>query len=61
MFNFWEEMYLAIEGGIVNETYLRRSFSTVYLDVFRRFQFWIEKDLQVNQKTHLDQLRSMWS
>jgi len=55
VFNFWQEMYLSIEHGRVDETILKRGFSEAYKKFYSTFKCWREEHIKkVDQKGYVD-------
>ena len=61
MFNFFEEMELAMQAERVQDSYLRRAFSVIYPDIHERFRTWIDSDVDDSQKGHLLVLYQRWT
>lgn len=60
MFNFFEEIYLSIIASRVNEPSLRQAFSSTYVDIYRRFEAWVEETFSEDQKESLKALERKW-
>ena len=53
MFNYFEEMYMSIEAGRVNEVILVEAFADIYVGIYGRFNNWVESQSSQIQKKHL--------
>jgi len=59
-FNFWEQVYLSISNERVEKIVVQKAFSSVYCDMYKRFEVWIEKSCSTDTKLALKSLHEMW-
>jgi len=60
MFNFFEEIYFAIEWEHVDAQILKQGFAVAYLKIHKRFESWTSKNHDESIKKHLNDLKKMW-
>lgn len=60
MFNYFEEIELAIEAGRVEGNLLGRTFKDTYLGIYDSFRPWIANYLQNEQQVILSALQKRW-
>jgi hypothetical protein len=60
MFNYFEEIELAIEAGRVEGNLLERTFKDTYLGIYDSFRPWIANYLENEQQVILSALQKRW-
>ncbi|MEN3329426.1 MAG: hypothetical protein V7638_4233 [Acidobacteriota bacterium] len=60
MFNYFEEIELAIEAGRVEGNLLERTFKDTYLGIYDSFRPWIANYLETEQQVILAALQKRW-
>jgi len=60
-FNFWEQVYLSIDKGRVDDSILQTAFKDIYIDMHKRFEVWINKFSSEDTKMTLDNLQKLWT
>jgi hypothetical protein len=61
MFNFFEEINFAIEEKHVNAKLVEKAFAKSYGNIYKRFESWVEQNIDETQKKHLMDLKRKWN